>query len=136
MLELGTDHLLVVAAGVEIRFAGEDGAVDPAEWRIDHRALIGEEAITRVDLVEPTEITPDRQACGVVGRQGDLRHDEAAQVLRIVGIIVARSDEHTSELQSLMRISDAVFCLKTKTRNSTVITSEEQAPRAVKTDSL
>src|SRR3546814_3306617 len=27
----------------------------------------------------------------------------------------ARSEEHTSELQSLMRISYAVFCLKTKT---------------------
>src|SRR3546814_7031740 len=26
----------------------------------------------------------------------------------------ARSEEHTSELQSLMRISHAVFCLKTK----------------------
>src|SRR3546814_10689217 len=29
----------------------------------------------------------------------------------------ARSEEHTSELQSLMRISYAVFCLKKKTRN-------------------
>src|SRR3546814_8821901 len=29
-------------------------------------------------------------------------------------IIVLRSEEHTSELQSLMRISYAVFCLKTK----------------------
>src|SRR3546814_2839663 len=28
----------------------------------------------------------------------------------------SRSDEHTSELQSLMRISYAVFCLKKKTR--------------------
>src|SRR3546814_9391218 len=28
----------------------------------------------------------------------------------------ARSEEHTSELQSLMRISYAVFCLKNKTR--------------------
>src|SRR3546814_3680035 len=28
-----------------------------------------------------------------------------------------RSEEHTSELQSLMRISYAVFCLKTKKRN-------------------
>src|SRR3546814_9905247 len=27
---------------------------------------------------------------------------------------LARSDEHTSELQSLMRISSAVFCLKTQ----------------------
>src|SRR3546814_7404211 len=29
-----------------------------------------------------------------------------------------RSEEHTSELQSLMRISYAVFCLKKKIRNS------------------
>src|SRR3546814_3165007 len=31
-----------------------------------------------------------------------------------IGIGVNRSDEHTSELQSLMRISYAVFCLKNK----------------------
>src|SRR3546814_3988848 len=30
-----------------------------------------------------------------------------------------RSEEHTSELQSLMRISYAVFCLKKKTQKST-----------------
>src|SRR3546814_4994409 len=30
-------------------------------------------------------------------------------------ILLARSEEHTSELQSLMRISYAVFCLKKKT---------------------
>src|SRR3546814_9567424 len=30
-----------------------------------------------------------------------------------------RSEEHTSELQSLMRISYAVFCLKTKTNQTT-----------------
>src|SRR3546814_10700178 len=30
---------------------------------------------------------------------------------------VVRSEEHTSELQSLMRISYAVFCLKKKTHN-------------------
>src|SRR3546814_1834395 len=29
-----------------------------------------------------------------------------------------RSEEHTSELQSLMRISYAVFCLKKKTKDS------------------
>src|SRR3546814_7380987 len=29
-----------------------------------------------------------------------------------------RSEEHTSELQSLMRISYAVFCLKTKQQNN------------------
>src|SRR3546814_5984575 len=31
------------------------------------------------------------------------------------GEIIGRSEEHTSELQSLMRISYAVFCLKKKT---------------------
>src|SRR3546814_4436342 len=31
-----------------------------------------------------------------------------------------RSEEHTSELQSLMRITDAVFCLKTKNRLSSL----------------
>src|SRR3546814_3196468 len=32
--------------------------------------------------------------------------------------IAPRSEEHTSELQSLMRISYAVFCLKNKTQKS------------------
>src|SRR3546814_4644634 len=32
----------------------------------------------------------------------------------------ARSEEHTSELQSLMRISYAVFCLKKKKQNNTI----------------
>src|SRR3546814_2130561 len=31
-----------------------------------------------------------------------------------------RSEEHTSELQSLMRISYAVFCLKKKNTNTTI----------------
>src|SRR3546814_10260606 len=32
----------------------------------------------------------------------------------VQGIALGRSEEHTSELQSLMRISYAVFCLKKK----------------------
>src|SRR3546814_5885302 len=36
-----------------------------------------------------------------------------------VGAGGGRSEEHTSELQSLMRISYAVFCLKKKTRQHT-----------------
>src|SRR3546814_8726806 len=34
----------------------------------------------------------------------------------IVNLGLVRSEEHTSELQSLMRISYAVFCLKKKTK--------------------
>src|SRR3546814_5671433 len=34
----------------------------------------------------------------------------------LVGIDIGRSEEHTSELQSLMRLSYAVFCLKKKNK--------------------
>src|SRR3546814_4043915 len=34
------------------------------------------------------------------------------------GRVYSRSEEHTSELQSLMRISYAVFCLKNKNNNT------------------
>src|SRR3546814_8461547 len=58
----------------------------------------------------------------------DVKLDDAARHVRVVEgeawfqvardkqrpFVVARSEEHTSELQSLMRISDAVFCLKQK----------------------
>src|SRR3546814_1123651 len=40
--------------------------------------------------------------------------DSGALVLRRDRLGAVRSEEHTSELQSLMRISYAVFCLKTK----------------------
>src|SRR3546814_9730259 len=33
-----------------------------------------------------------------------------------IDVLITRSEEHTSELQSLMRISYAVFCLKNKNR--------------------
>src|SRR3546814_10066672 len=52
---------------------------------------------------------------GVIGKDDILephmaaRHLQRARVRRI-----GRSEEHTSELQSLMRISYAVFCLKKK----------------------
>src|SRR3546814_5901989 len=35
--------------------------------------------------------------------------------------LLGRSEEHTSELQSLMRISYAVFCLKKKKKNKSTI---------------
>src|SRR3546814_8831327 len=49
-----------------------------------------------------------------------LRHDEFDVGLRSqhAGGNDGRSEEHTSELQSLMRISYAVFCLKQKKTNT------------------
>src|SRR3546814_3095867 len=46
-------------------------------------------------------------------RQRNRRHEFAAQGMAV------RSEEHTSELQSLMRISYAVFCLKKKKKQQT-----------------
>src|SRR3546814_6660661 len=40
--------------------------------------------------------------------------------------IYSRSEEHTSELQSLMRISYAVFCLKKKTKKYSKTTTTKQ----------
>src|SRR3546814_7786276 len=39
--------------------------------------------------------------------------------LAVTGATRIRSEEHTSELQSLMRISYAVFCLKKKNKKNT-----------------
>src|SRR3546814_3378499 len=50
------------------------------------------------------------QSGGVVDRHGCPLIDEAR----------TRSEEHTSELQSLMRISYAVFCLKKKIKHNNI----------------
>src|SRR3546814_9502100 len=64
-----------------------------------------EEAVGVEGVAHPREI-------GIVDRPGQIQADDL------------RSEEHTSELQSLMRISYAVFCLKKKN-----ITSENQNTR-------
>src|SRR3546814_2648105 len=63
--------------------------------------------------------------CGIMG---DVQRQDVApflgklllersgkSVLQSSAVSAGRSEEHTSELQSLMRISYAVFCLKNKT---------------------
>src|SRR3546814_3987463 len=53
---------------------------------------------------------------GGVGRfQRLFRRLDDEGIERLGGGDIGRSEEHTSELQSLMRISYAVFCLKKKT---------------------
>src|SRR3546814_9016771 len=47
------------------------------------------------------------------------RYDAAGRVTGTIAPDPARSEEHTSELQSLMRISYAVFCLKKKKISAT-----------------
>src|SRR3546814_6525285 len=52
--------------------------------------------------------------------QGDIEVDGILKALSYGNKVFAliRSEEHTSELQSLMRISYAVFCLKKKNKNT------------------
>src|SRR3546814_4159399 len=45
--------------------------------------------------------------------------DDELEAIHLASLqVLERSEEHTSELQSLMRISYAVFCLKKKQKNS------------------
>src|SRR3546814_8630812 len=63
--------------------------------------------------------SPSDSACATVAAPA-LPRVTAAPCSRstLIGPVVAvRSEEHTSELQSLMRISYAVFCLKKKTKD-------------------
>src|SRR3546814_8418013 len=55
---------------------------------------------------------PDRAPAQSNHRRETTYHDESEDICLVSREL--RSDEHTSELQSLMRNSYAVFCLKTK----------------------
>src|SRR3546814_10065622 len=86
-------------ASGRIEHVAEAHGDEPGRQRIGHRladhlgqALACAQDVGRVD--------------GLVGGN---QHERADAGLR--------SEEHTSELQSLMRISYAVFCLKTKIKN-------------------
>src|SRR3546814_7786156 len=58
-----------------------------------------------------------RAAAAAVGIRRAGRRSARGRRLSVRQTHPARSEEHTSELQSLMRISYAVFCLKKKRRN-------------------
>src|SRR3546814_10010711 len=61
-------------------------------------------------------------------------HKDGVVIFSMIGTevmtpyLVARSEEHTSELQSLMRISYAVLCLKKKRKNRDHTLSHNKAP--------
>src|SRR3546814_2273720 len=70
---------------------------------------------------------PSRRACGP---RCDAERPIRACLRSSAAAHAARSEEHTSELQSLMRISYAVFCLKKKTKqkdhtDQTLVTKQQ-----------
>src|SRR3546814_6302955 len=81
------------------------------------------------DPAAPHHQEPGEELCqgAPEGRSGSARHrlayPRASPGLKSQSEARARSEEHTSELQSLMRISYAVFCLKKKkTHTATIAT--------------
>src|SRR3546814_5868942 len=75
----------------------------------------------RSPMTQPFRLTPVLAALGLTLGLAVTAGAQAQTIkIAVVGPTTGpvRSEEHTSELQSLMRISYAVFCLKKKT-NST-----------------
>src|SRR3546814_5007669 len=64
---------------------------------------------------------PGRRKVDII--DADAPFDDSFQPSRLARFQHARSEEHTSELQSLMRISYAVFCLKKKNKKHTLSSS-------------
>src|SRR3546814_5077197 len=75
------------------------------------RLLVRLARVTRGGMA--TGCDPARLVEAICAAVVEQQHDLSALVSRCSGRTL-RSEEHTSELQSLMRISYAVFCLKKK----------------------
>src|SRR3546814_2162566 len=86
---------------VRVDEAGEFGAAVDVQLAIDAIQMIGDRRRRDADLLRRLF---ERQAL----------RDAVDDLAFACGQTVERSEEHTSELQSLMRISYAVFCLKKK----------------------
>src|SRR3546814_659160 len=99
------------------------GAQEPEKGVVMHgRAALrrGQQMVDQGHCAGPREILLQRRLdCGVVCRL-DLSLQDRDHRLEVVFRTLMnlrhdrKSEEHTSELQSLMRISYAVFCLKKK----------------------
>src|SRR3546814_2396446 len=75
-------------------------------------------------LVEAARRPVDLVMAAIVGCAGLAPTMAAIEAGRDVALANKRSEEHTSELQSLMRISYAGFCLKKKKQTTLQITNK------------
>src|SRR3546814_2690035 len=87
--------------------SGPHGFADAREHLAGHALHV----VWVVRAVRGAAVRGTRARVGYGVRDDDLERDAEGQHLR--------SEEHTSELQSLMRISYAVFCLKKKKNKKT-----------------
>src|SRR3546814_2047088 len=81
----------------------QHGIVSPLDGLVQHERRIARHAVGDAVLGELERVRGEREPMVAM-----------AQGFGVAFLRVERSEEHTSELQSLMRISYAVFCLKKK----------------------
>src|SRR3546814_5677183 len=106
---------------------GEEGGGDEAMLHqpVDHRAIAGSALIDRPDAefgLHARHVAQRVARPFADGQVVPLRIHLQERPGKAVGapeVRQQRSEEHTSELQALMRISYAVFCLKKKKQNNT-----------------
>src|SRR3546814_9266691 len=98
---------------------GRGGGLLAPGLPLDHRLLDRGEAAEAQSLADGAEGRPGAFGVEFVGGTPDRFGGEGHGVMsfdrmmiQIVSYNILRSEEHTSELQSLMRIQYAVFCLK------------------------
>src|SRR3546814_7449920 len=131
-------HVLRAEKGYIIIGQETDGTVTPDDaglaWAIGKAKpdFVGKRSLARPAMTEPGR----KQLVGLRTRDPKILLEEGAQIVSPSGpgvsighvtssyhspalkgsiaLAMVRSEEHTSELQSLMRISYAVFCLKKK----------------------
>src|SRR3546814_4097251 len=94
----------VVRIGCEIALEDDAGFLPLPRLPVHARDAVG----VAVVMLAREHLVEDRLAFGL----------EPAEVVDTRHADPLRSEEHTSELQSLMRISSAVFCLKKKTHHN------------------
>src|SRR3546814_9025063 len=92
--------------------------VDPADRHDQDSYPKAEQALTRqrVPILIHADNPHERLFIAALDGTGNSMSKDAPENWSAVARI-ARSEEHTSELQSLMRISYAVFCLKKKKKH-------------------
>src|SRR3546814_6912044 len=92
---------------------GGEGREETGHFEDQIRTPLGQPGTIVRGLVVPPGVVGDGQADVVLAARVVGHPPSRAQVEELFGCLL-RSEEHTSELQSLMRISYAVFCLKNK----------------------
>src|SRR3546814_9625997 len=104
-----------VSAGVEqiaAAVALEDAAEVPAVAVIVGELRVLVRVVDVIDVAQEFDVGPQ------AARAGALRVAFERPVDLGRGRLMLRSEEHTSELQSLMRIAYAVFCVNKKNKNN------------------